>query len=353
MKIKLAILEKDLSYLNRIVNAFNTKYADKLEIYSFTSMEVALQSIESSKIDVLLANECFDIDVSKLPKRCAFAYLVEMMEIDEIKEQRAIGKFQKADLIYKQILSIYSEKTDNISMMRGNDENGKLIVFASPSRGTGSSTMAASFSIFAAQEGKKVLYLNLESFGDSDLFFSGEGQFGISDVIYALKSKKANISLKLESCVKQDFRGVYFFSQPKTALDIMELGSEDTIRLINEIQLSGKYDYIVIDTEFELNKLKLKIFDMASNVVMTGDGTEISNKKIMSAYNAALIIQDSEEINLVDKWRIIYNKFSNKSGQILDGVDLRNIGGTPRYDHADTQQILTQISTMIFFSELI
>ena len=33
MRIKLAILEKDQRYLNRIVAAFETKYADKFEIY--------------------------------------------------------------------------------------------------------------------------------------------------------------------------------------------------------------------------------------------------------------------------------------------------------------------------------
>ena len=36
MKIKLAILEKDQCYLQRIVTVFSTKYSDNFEIYSFT-----------------------------------------------------------------------------------------------------------------------------------------------------------------------------------------------------------------------------------------------------------------------------------------------------------------------------
>ena len=36
MKIKLALLDNDANYLNRLVVAFNTKYSDKFEIYSFT-----------------------------------------------------------------------------------------------------------------------------------------------------------------------------------------------------------------------------------------------------------------------------------------------------------------------------
>ena len=45
MKIRLALLEKDQSYLNRIVSAFSTKYADKFEIYSFTDPGVALATL--------------------------------------------------------------------------------------------------------------------------------------------------------------------------------------------------------------------------------------------------------------------------------------------------------------------
>ena len=48
MKIKLAILEKDSSYLNRIVAVFSTKYADKFQIYSFSDPQIAVSSISNS-----------------------------------------------------------------------------------------------------------------------------------------------------------------------------------------------------------------------------------------------------------------------------------------------------------------
>ena len=113
MKIKLALLERDKSYLMRIVSTFGTKYSDKFEIYSFTDPDAALGTLNSARIDVLLASDVFDLDISQLPRRCAFAYLVDSMGIDMLNNQRAICKFQKADLIYKQILSIYSEKASS------------------------------------------------------------------------------------------------------------------------------------------------------------------------------------------------------------------------------------------------
>ena len=47
MKIKLAILEKDQSYLNKIVTVFSTKYSDKFEMYSFTDPSIALSTLEN------------------------------------------------------------------------------------------------------------------------------------------------------------------------------------------------------------------------------------------------------------------------------------------------------------------
>ena len=53
----------------------------------------------------------------------------------------------------------------------------------------------------------------------------------MSDIIFSLKSKKANLAMKLESCVKQDHTGVYFYSQAKFALDMMELDKEETMTI--------------------------------------------------------------------------------------------------------------------------
>ena len=81
MRIRLAILENDAVYLNRIVSIFNVRYADKLEIYSFTDRDAAIQSLRSTKIDVFLANEVFEVDETEIPSNCGFAYLVDSVDI--------------------------------------------------------------------------------------------------------------------------------------------------------------------------------------------------------------------------------------------------------------------------------
>ena len=123
MKIKLALLDNDQNYLNRIVSVFNIRYADKLEIYSFTRIESALSALESTRIDVFVSSVAFDVNTAALPKRCGFAYFVDSADIDSVNNQRAICKYQKADLIYRQILSIYSENAGGVSETRFGDDS--------------------------------------------------------------------------------------------------------------------------------------------------------------------------------------------------------------------------------------
>lgn len=352
MKIKLAILEKDRSYLTRIVSVFGTKYSDKLEIYSFTDQNAAQSALSCAKIDVLLADDGFDIDLSKLPNRCAFAYLVDSIGIDTINDQRAICKFQKADLIYKQILSIYAEKASSITGFKVMGDACQVIAFVSAAGGVGSSTMAAACAIHFAGKKKKVLYLNLEKYGSSDAFFSGAGQFDMSDVIFALKSRKTNLTLKLESCIKQDSSGVYFFSQTKIALDMMELSGDDIIRLLSELKLMGEYDYIILDMDFGMNKELLKIYRQAQGIILVGDGSPVCNSKTERAYTALLTLEQNEDAPITNRMSLAYDKVSSKTGQSLNVPGLKVLGGAPRFAGADTRQIVDQISQMEFFDAI-
>lgn len=353
MKIKLAILENDQNYLSRIVTVFSTKYADKFEIYSFTDKDIAFSTLDSTRMDVLVASDAFDIDISKLPTRCGFAYFVDSADVENVNEQRAICKFQKVDLIYKQILSVYSEKAGSVSGLKFGNESAKIIAFTSVGCGAGTSTMAAAAAMYFAHKHKKTLYLNLEKFGSADSFFCGEGQFDMSDIIFALKSRKANLPLKLESCVKQDASGVYFYSQSKIALDMHELTCDDMMRLISELKLTGAYDYIIIDIPFSIEANMLKVLRQTHAIVWVGDGTEISNLKIYRTFMALSIIEESADSPLTNRIMLIYNKFSSKSSKTIENIGIKNIGGAPRYEHASNSQILDQLYKMDMFGKII
>lgn len=354
MKIKLAILENDKTYLDRIVSAFSIKYSDKLEIYSFTNFEVALSTINQNKIDIFLANESFEVDRKALPSRCGFAYLVDAPDVESVRDEVAISKFQKADLIYKQILSIFSENTAAITGAHMDESTStNVIAFQSPSGGTGCSTVAAACAVNLARKNYKVLYLNLEKFGVSDVFFSSEGNSCLSDIIYAIKSKKGNMALKLESVVKQDQSGVYFYSAAKMALDMAELNTAEIKQLVYNLRLFGGYNYIILDFDFSINKDTLSILEDCNSIVIVSDGSEISNRKLERAIESLNIIEEQTDVKLLLRSSVLYNRVSSKTSQKPNIYDIKELGGIKRYEGYQPQQLVTELSKLSVFDNLL
>ena len=67
------------------------------------------------------------------------------------------------------------------------------------------------------------LFLNLKQFGSTENIFEASGKGSFTDAIFAIKSKKVNMTLKLESIVKQSEDGVYFYDNCQNALDYTEI----------------------------------------------------------------------------------------------------------------------------------
>lgn len=352
MKIKLAILDSDENYLRRLVSVFNTKFSDRLQVYSFTETEMALNNLRKEKIDVFLSSDAFEIDVDKLPARCGFAYFIERSGVDSINSHPAIFKFQKAELIYRQILSIYSEKSAYMSGSKMNEDGGKIIIFSSPCGGSGTSITAAACAMHMAMKGKKVFYLNLETFGTSDLYFSSEGQFGLSNVIYALKSRKANLGMKLESCVRSDSSGVVYFAGANYSLDLLELKPAEIRQMILELKNSASYEYIIIDISFGLDKDKITMYEDAENIVWVSDGTENANYKLTRAYEAISTMEQGADWEISGKLNIIYNKYGSSQNLTLDNIDINDIGGAPLFNAANCRGVVEQMSKFGMFDQL-
>lgn len=353
MKIKVALLDNDKIYLDRISGVFSTKYADKLEVYSFTDEMTAIEAIAEYRIDILVADEEFNIDKNLFNRNCGLVYFTGTSGVEFIKDEVAICKFQKVDLIFKQILGIYSDMSANIATINGEMDRSRIIMFTSPCGGVGTSTMAAACAITRARLGKRIFYLNLEQFGSADEFFQGEGNSSMSDVIYSLKSKKNNLILKLESCIRQSTDGVFFFSSTKVALDILELTYSDIEKLIANIQGMDNYDEIIVDLPFSLHMETLQLLSKANEIIMINDGSQLSNAKFTRAYQSLMLLEQNDEINILNKVNLMFNQFSNKNSHMLpDELNIKVLGGAPRYEHASVAQIVNALSNMELFKTI-
>lgn len=175
----------------------------------------------------------------------------------------------------------------------------------------------------------------------------------MSDVVFALKEQKANFRLKLESAVRQDPRGVYFFSKAKIALDMMELSLEERQKLLRELKLGGSYDIIILDGDFSIDDDSLAVYRGVHGIVLTVDGSEIGNDKFLRMLQALQIKEENSPVPIMKRMYTVYNKFSNKTGQSLPKIGIRELGGVPRYEHAGTEALVETLAEKTFFEELL
>ncbi|MDR2088620.1 MAG: chromosome partitioning protein ParA [Clostridiales Family XIII bacterium] len=344
MKIKLAILDSDQGYISRVVSAFQSKYADKVEVYAFTDESKALAAIKASKINVLFAADSFKSVSESVPSNCGFAYLVETRDIEQYAGQRAVCKFQKVEQLYNAIADLFADSAaDEVIVGGGRSAAMPLYVFASASGGVGTSTVAVAVAKSLVAFGRTPLYINFENFGSSDLYFSGDGQTNFGDVIYAIKSRKPNLAFKLEATAKRDVSGVYYYASNTNALDTEELSNEEINSLIRSLKQTGFCDCMVIDVNLSVGDRILALFKLASKIVFVSDGTDVSNTKLTRAYDALQILESSRGVDAVGKAALFFNKFSNKTGKRPEIAALPDIGGTTKFEHMTTDQIIRKM----------
>ncbi|RGZ01875.1 AAA family ATPase [Clostridium sp. AM58-1XD] len=278
----------------------------------------------------------------EVPADVKAAYLSNDNSRTEIDGVPAIGKFKKPELIYKDILALYAERGTGKSGYRKNaDSRCDMLLFQSFAGGTGASTVAVAAAVHFARTGEKVLYLNLETTGSSASFFRGEGNYSFEDVIYALKSKKTDLYLKMESSVRRDANGVYYFAPCKMAMFMLEMADEDIMEILTTLKNTSDYTKIMIDMDFALTDRCMNVMDYVDKIILVNDGTDIANTKVIRTLRALEIMEEQKQIRVLDHMSMVYNKFSSsKSSNEIGQTAVPVVGKIPPVKHASVHEIM-------------
>lgn len=357
MKMKLVLLDRDETFLNRLTSALGSREDCAVEIYSFTDLGQALGAMEKAGNCLFAVSDEFDsvIDPGSLPEGVCFAWLTESRSVSEHRGIAAICKFQKAEMIFREILSVFSGSHSGI----GGDgahvdaaSAAKVYGFYPCGGGSGASTAAAACAVRFALKGKRALYLNLERFGTSEIFFRSDSRIRIGDLIYAIKSKRTNLSVRLKSAIMHSEEGVNFIGSCTAAPEVMEIGAEDIGMLLNELKLMGQFDYIIVDADLLLEGATLELMRQATANILVSNGEYASNEKLVRIHAAMDIIAVRDEISFPPTW-LLYNRFSSKSGSAAENIGIAVLGGAPRYEGGSGGSIVRHLSEMAFFDALL
>ncbi len=344
MRIKVAFVDGDKVYLSRLVTTLNAKMSDKLDACSFSDMEYLYEYLEEVKNTVVVVSEDMEVDFTRIPESASFAYLVEMGGIVECKGQRAICKYQRIADLYKEILNLFSEKVSVDYKLQTNTDDRSIYLFTSPKGGTGVSTVACAFAARKAREGHKVFYLNLDDFNDTGFYFDEQPRNTMSDVLFAVKSKKANVAMRLESFIQRHSSGIEYFASCPNPYDVFSMSEVDVDTIMREFLFVQDYEYVIIDINFSMRDVFCKVIsEYATKICFISDGSEIANGKIRKSIGVLRMLEKERDCNLVGKTYLIYNDMSSRVDCGIVDQPIVTVGAINRFGQATNRQIIDEI----------
>lgn len=343
MKIRLALLDTDSRYIRKLSSYFNTYYADKLEIYGFSNDESLSDFLKKKKIDVLLVNQQLMRDEFANQRNMQYAYFSENIDIDTINDITAVCKYQKADLIYKEVLNLFSELDSSIGY-KSDGSLSHLVAFMGVTGGVGTSVSAVGFARYLALSGSKVLYLDLEENGCCDQFFDGNKGGSLSEILNSLKRRRSNLNLKLESQIQQDSSGICYYLPFQATLDMQEMSKDELKQLLHILSTSGNYDVIVIDTDPNISELRNLIIDEADDLILVSDGSETANWKMEKRLQEFHIMDEMNDSRIAMKTRVLYARFGSASKAVKTQYGEQMVGQISKFGYSSLSQLIKNVA---------
>lgn len=221
-----------------------------------------------------------------------------------------------------------------------------LITYTSFCGGSGTSTIAVCESIAKAKAGHKVLYLNLEYFDSTEIYFQPNEKNTFSNLVFMLKKNDINIVSKLEEQLSRDESGVYYLSPSTVLLDKLEiLNCEDMKNLFNTLRKLS-FDYIVIDRNISFSEEERLIYEFSDSLRFVVDGREVCNLKFLKLMNALDLLDKKENKQICNKIGVIYNKMSSSFNNVIKNKEIPILATVSKYKTNDEKRLVNEIVSM-------
>ncbi len=321
-KINIVIADSDELYLNHLAN-YLIEHVNTFEVFSFTTKESLIKFIgdKSNKVDVIAFTEDLmdgTISVADVPAKI----LLSDGTFTELTEFDSVNKYQKADKFISDILLIYAEKTGHIEAVSLGDKETKLIGFFSPVGGSGKTTLALGTAYALAAQGKRVFYFNAEKLNSTTEVLCEGPSGSLSDLYLAVKTKGANVGLKIISNKYTDGNNLSYINPSESSLEINELTTDEFVKLMKEYETLGEFDVVVVDFDSEFSKDKIKILDTMDRIFVPFTPESLSIAK-MKLYVKELSMYD-ELKSIKDKTYPVLNKVSPQSNAYVQSSGVAN-----------------------------
>ena len=251
----LAIYDTEASYAARLMDYMKRATVADFEILMFTRRESLEEFLKDHVVELLLLGEEMQ---EELPRE-NIRFTVRLSGSKAIGRKEAIQtiyKYQSAREVLNDLLACYMKAQGSQSSVR--DRALSLISVFAPVGGLQEGTYARNLALCLAEK-QKVLLLQMEQLPVSEEIDLTEKKQALSEFIYYLKEEHTQFIPKLKEQLM--FSGkLAYLSGIAHGLDLLSLGKEDAVRLIEELRKSTDFEavifYLGIYTEFAIEVMK-------------------------------------------------------------------------------------------------
>lgn len=273
--LKVAILDNNKMYLERLQDYWSRTYVGAIMVYAFSDKEQLIEQISRENFDILLVGSTIAMDWEKVPARTLKAYLLAGREDGEVEGIPAFAKNGSADELYKKINKTYKDY-----MKAGRQAlPGKLVFFTSADGGCGTSSCAVGYGKYLCAQGKSVLYLNLELIGAQEVMLDGDSEKSMEDLFYLCETNRKNVDISMKSLVSRDSSGLQYIRSCRNPLELQEKSDEDIRRILSTVTEKGAFDVVVVDRGFSLDEITNILIEMSDAVVLVAGADQIAEHK--------------------------------------------------------------------------
>ena len=279
MKIKLLIASGDSDYGEHLSNILAKKYADTYKVSLCSQAERLNNLLAANKYDIALLEPGLaaqaDLSSIQLP-----ILLLDDSEniIEIISSYKKIPKYQRISALAGTILENYAELGNSSNSFVAN--KAQITAVWSPSGGSGKTTVALAAAASKVSSGKQTLYLNLENFSSSGIYFPENGK----SISKAFEKLETNIQVFMIGIRQQDSgSGIFYFGSPQNYDDMNILTANDLEMLINAC--AAGIDELVIDLPSQCDRKVQEAFNLADTVLIICDPSSTSQAKLKQFLN--------------------------------------------------------------------
>lgn len=270
----LVICDREIRYANGLGENIAEREDLAVKVYVCSSFERVLELAKDKKIHIFIVDEEFVYTQRTQIGANQIFVLAKGKVADLGEEEWAIGKYQCADEIIREVFEFYVDRTKENVMRSMSKERAKLLAVYSPIHRVGKTSFAIALGKECAKK-KKVLYLNLEEYAG---FETEQEELNLGDLLYYLKQGSGNLGIRLKSATKK-LEELDAISPISIVLDLKEVTWNEWEVLVEQILENSLYDIVILDVGESIQGL-FQLLEKCDRVYMPVLDDDISARKV-------------------------------------------------------------------------